>query len=73
MIAQIRDKNRLRLPKEKGCKVDEEENEADDCIKTCDLIKKIHIDNPNDLIEKVCRSGNRLLVVSAASIGHFNM
>ena len=33
-------------------------NEADDWIKTCDLIKEIHIDNPNDIIEKVYRKGN---------------
>ena len=36
----------------KGTKVDEKENEADDWIKTCDIIKQIHIDNPNDIIEK---------------------
>ena len=31
-----------------GTKVNEKENEIDDLVKTWDLIKQIHIDNPND-------------------------
>ena len=69
MMAQISEESRAGITKEKnivligmreGTKVYERENQADEWIKTCDLIiKQIHIDSPIDLIEKVCRIDNR--------------
>ena len=43
----------------KGTNVDEEENEAVNWIKTCDLIKQIDMNDTDDIIEKVYRIGNR--------------
>ena len=37
----------------------EKENEEDDWIKTCDPIKQIRMGEPNEIIEKVYRRGNR--------------
>ena len=68
MMAQIREESRVRKAKEKiivlikmrkGTNLDENENNADDWIRTCVLIKQIHIDNPDDIIEKLYRRGNR--------------
>ena len=67
-MAKIRDENRVRTEKEKkivlsgiieGTKEIERENEEDDCLKTCDLIKEIGIENPTEIITKVYRRGNR--------------
>ena len=61
-MAKIRDENRARTEKEKkivlngiieGTKENERENEEDDWLKTCDLIKVIGIDNPTEIITKV--------------------
>ena len=40
-------------------KENERENEEDDWLKTCDLIKVIGIDNPTEIITKVYRRGKR--------------
>ena len=59
LMAKIRDENRARTEKEKkivlsgiieGTKENERENEEDDWLKTCDLIKVIGIDNPTEII-----------------------
>ena len=42
-----------------GTNVDEKENKASHWIKIWDLIKQIHIINPDDIIEKVYRRDNR--------------
>ena len=66
MISQIREENnsqgRARIVKEKdivlngmidGTKVDKKENKADNQIKAYYLIKKIRIDKPNYILEKL--------------------
>ena len=67
-MAQIREESRARKAKEKnivlsgmreGTNVDEKENEADDWVKTCNLIKQIRLDNQDDIIENAYRRGNR--------------
>ena len=62
MMAKISDENRARTEIEKKIvlseiiertKEDERENEEDDWLKSCDLIKVIGIDNPTEIITKV--------------------
>ena len=58
-MSLLLDENRARTEKEKkivlggiieGSKEIERENEEDDWLKTCDLIKEIGIENPTEIV-----------------------